>query len=381
MRSIFTLALNTLKVTLRKKSNLIGYFIMPIVSLAIIMAIMGKGEVTKIKIGVVNKDNSVISTDMLKYLENTGKFENIPIEEKDVQNNVVNKNVNLAIIIPKGFSEEVYNNKLESIKMVSIQGKEVTAWVENYTNLYIKNILDIAKASKGNKDKFNSIYNGYKNQDLKLSVEKVKDKALNKELTERGLGILIMFLLIGATSTSNIILKEKRERTYQRICSTPVNSRIYMISNVLANIIIISIQVILAIVAIKCILNIEIYMEVYKLFLVMMLLGIVSIGIGMIVVAFSESTAEAGNLSTLIITPTCMLGGCFWPMKIMPDKIQKISNFVPQKWTIEAISKLQNGEGIKEIGINIVILLAFALVLFLVANFKMKKSDKVGSFI
>jgi ABC-2 type transport system permease protein len=165
---------------------------------------------------------------MLKYLKSTGKFENITISEGSIDEKVVNKEVSLAIIIPEDFSENIYNNKLESIKIVSIQGKEVTAWIENYTNLYLQNLSDISKASEGNKDKFEEIYEGYKNQALKLKSEKVKDKSLNKQLTQSGVGMLILFILLGATSTSNIILKEKRERTYQRICSTPVNSKIYV---------------------------------------------------------------------------------------------------------------------------------------------------------
>jgi ABC-2 type transport system permease protein len=76
-----------------------------------------------------------------------------------------------------------------------------------------------------------------------------------------------------------------------------------------------------------------------------------------------------------------MLGGCFWPIQFMPEKLQKISNFIPQKWAIEAIEKLQSGVGIKGIYMNVFILIGFTVVLFLVAAFKMKNTDKTGSFI
>ncbi|MCY6369647.1 ABC transporter permease [Clostridium ganghwense] len=381
MKNVIILVLNTLKVTFRKKSNIFSYLIVPLVSMLIIMSIMNGGGSAKIKIGVVDKDNSIISTDMVKYLESTGKFESVYINEANIDGKVVNREVNLAIIIPESFSEEIYNNKLENIKIVSIEGKEITAWIENYTNLYIQNLLDISKASEGNRDEFNDMYKGYKNQALKLNSEKVVDKRLNKQLTQSGVGFLIMFILIGATSTSNIILKEKRERTYQRICSTPVNSKIYIMGNVFVNFIIITVQILLAIFAINTILKVNMYMPDYQLFLMLLLMGAVSIGIGMIVVAFSKSTSEAGYLSTLIITPTCMMGGCFWPIELMPEKVQKISNFIPQKWAIEAIKKLQSGAGISEIYINMLILIGFTVVLFLVAAFKMNNTDKTGSFV
>jgi ABC-2 type transport system permease protein len=128
-------------------------------------------------------------------------------------------------------------------------------------------------------------------------------------------------------------------------------------------------------------LNINIHMSSWILFVILMLFGLTAIGIGMVVISFSKSTAEAGNLSTLIITPTCMLGGCFWPNSIMPDTLTKIANFTPQKWVMDTIISIQSGSTIKEVYINILIIILFALVFFAIAAFKMKSSDKTGSFI
>lgn len=200
---------------------------------------------------------------------------------------------------------------------------------------------------------------------LRDGMESIRATLRNIKPPSEQIGINKLKLILNQYEMSNKIkanlyyhgeLKEKRERTYQRICSTPVNSRIYVMGNIFVNFIIIIVQILLAIFAMKVILKINMYMPAYQLFLVLLLVGAVSIGIGMIVVVFSKLTAEAGNLSTLIITPTCMLGGCFWPIQFMPEKLQKISNFIPQKWAIEAIGKLQSGVGIKGVYMNIVIL-------------------------
>lgn len=381
MKNVLLLALNTLKVTFRKKSNIVVYLILPVVAILFLMSVTVGDGGSIVKMGIVNKDGGVLSKNMVKYLEETGKFKGISIEEKDISEKVVNKKVDLAIIIPQDFQESIYTNNFKPIRIISIKGEEVTAWVENYTNLYIKNLLDISKASNGDKEIFNKIYNSYENKQLSLKVEKVKDKRYSKGLTQQGFGFFIMFMLIGSTLTSSIILKEKRERVYQRICSTPVSSKVYIMGNIISNVIIITIQVILALVTIRKVLKIDTYIPNYQLFLVLFMFGIVAVGIGMIIVAFSKSTAEAGNVSTLIITPTCMLGGCLWPLSIMPEKVQKISNFIPQKWVIQAIEKLQSGGGLNNIKFNILILAGFALVFFALSAFKMKNTDKTGSFI
>lgn len=381
MRNTLAIMLNSLKVTFRKRSNILVYLIVPLISVVLIMGFISGGKEGKIKIGVVNNDNNIISNDMMKYLKDTGKFEVINITQSQVEKSIVDKDVALALVIPKDFTEGIYKNKVDNIKIVSIQGKEVTAWIENYTNRYIDNLLSISKVSKGNKDEFDKIYNNYKKEGTKLNVKKLEDKRENKELTERGLGMIMMFVLMGATSTSSIILKDKKDKVYERICSTPVSSKSYMFGNMLANFSIITVQNLSAILSIKYILNIDMYIPFYKLFFIMELFGVVSVAISIIVVAFSDSTAAAGYLSSLIITPTCMLGGCFWSLDFTSDKIRKLSNFVPQKWAIEGISKLQNGASFYDIRMNILILIAFALTLFSIATFKMKSSTKTGDFI
>jgi len=109
--------------------------------------------------------------------------------------------------------------------------------------------------------------------------------------------------------------------------------------------------------------------------------GAVAVSIGLLIVVFSNSTASANNLSTLIITPSCMLGGCFWPVSIMPQYIQKLSDFIPQSWALGAIRKIQTGAQFQEILSNILILLAFAITFFLISIYKMKKDKNVQKFI
>jgi len=76
-----------------------------------------------------------------------------------------------------------------------------------------------------------------------------------------------------------------------------------------------------------------------------------------------------------------MISGCFWPMEIMPKSLQRIADFLPQKWTIGAIQKLQMGGSTDQIIINLLIIVAFALTFFLVAAYRFGRNDSVKTFI
>lgn len=244
----------------------------------------------------------------------------------------------------------------------------------------MQNLVDIGKASNGDKKAFDKMYSDLKDKDNSVSVKTVEDKYCGEATTQQGMGLFIMFILIGSTTTAGFILKEKENRTYYRTFCAPVSSSIYILGNLIANITIICIQVIVVIFFQRYVLHIDTNMPDLELFIILMDFGLVSVAFGMLIVAFSKSRYQASLLSTLLITPTCMLSGCFWPLEMMPDVMQRVSKFFPQSWVIDAISKAQSNAAFSKIGVDLLIILAFAFVFFLIGIYKFRINDDVSNF-
>lgn len=332
-------------------------------------------------IGIDNKDEKILSKDMIEYLRSTKKFKFIKVEDGDIKDVVAKRDVDCAIVFPEDFTQSIYDGNFKEIYMFSIKGEEATALIKKYSNYYMKNLLDISKASEGDLDKFNKIYNRYKYGEVKLVEKNIEDTALNKGVTYSGIGLLIMFIMFTTGNISRIMIKERRNRTYYRICASPVNSKTYVSGNVMANFFIVCIQVIAIIILVTKVLGISTYIPNTQLIFILLSFGVATIGMNMVIMAFSESFAQAINLNTIVTIPTCMLGGCFWDLSLMPKHIQKISNFVPQKWTIDAIYKLQSGTSFSDIKMHIIIIWTFAITLFLISIYKMSISEKVENFV
>jgi len=381
MRNILLLALNTLKITFRKKSNIIVFILIPIITTIVSMKLYSSAGSGKTQIGILNKDKGIFSKNLISSIEKKEGFKVQMVKEKDIKDKVSTGKLDCAIVIPETFTESIYSNSFKELEIMSIKGEGSTAWIQNYVNYYIKNLLDISKASSGNKEVFNKMYEGYKNSDLKLKVEKVEDNTLGKMVTVTSLGFLLMFIMIGTNTTSTLMLKERKNRTYYRICSSPVSSRNYLLGNVLANLLIVIVQSCIVVLVATKVLKINTYVPSYLLIGILTIFGLVSIAIGVLIVSLSNSTVQSGYMATLIITPTCMLGGCFWPIDLMPDTMKAISDFVPQKWALDAISKIQQGGNIYDIRLNIAILLGFIAAFFLIAIYNLNHKEKVRNFV
>jgi len=380
MRNLFLLALNTLKITFRKKSNVIVYLILPVVIVIFVMSVYS--SVDTLKVGVNNKDtDGIIAKDFVAALNRQDKFKIQVVKSDQINNLVAEGKVDCVIMVPSNFDKSVHNGTISKIQITAIKGQEATAWVQNYVNYYLKSLTMLGKSSGGEIAMFNKLYEGFKVQTLTVHKNIVKDESLDKLKTVQSIGFLIMFMLQGATTTSGLILKEKKEKTYFRIFSSPVNSRIYIGANILANMCIIIAQSILVIFSSKHILKLTTGIPDLQLFALLVIFGFVCVTLGILLVAFSTTTNQAGTMATLIITPTCMLSGCFWPIEIMPKYMQQIANFLPQTWALEAIRQLQNGKNFLTIVPILGIIVAFALAFFLIGMYKMKSSESVKSFI
>lgn len=379
MRNIFILAYNTLRIAFRKKLNALTSLVLPVAVLLLVVALGNTGS-NKLNIGICNNDtNGKLSADFITSLKSEPKYNVVSVQSEDINKMLTDQKVDCVITIPQNFDDKILNGKFDKLQITAIRGVDATGWVQSYVNYYIRNLMDISKASAGNKAVFDKIYKGDKY--LKISVNTLMDEHKGKSVSQQGIGLITMFMLIGASTIAGFMLKEKRERTYFRIFAAPVNSKIYIGGNILAGMFIMIVQSALVVLSLSKLLKIDTKVPDFQLFLMLSVFGLVSVAIGTLIVAFSASSTQASYLTTIITVPTSMLSGCFWPISLMPDFMQKLAYFFPQSWLLEGIKQVQDKGMFSNALPCIGILIGFAAVFFLISIFKMKSNNSVKNFV
>ncbi len=381
MKNVGILILNTLKVTFRRKGNLIIYLLLPILGVILAVVIYSGAGSARVNIAVADKDAGRLSVDFTNDLKERDSFKIYEVKESDIRNGLLDRKYDAAIVIPEGFEQGVHAGNIPEIEVISLKGQESTAWIVSFINLNSQNLASLYAASDGDKSAFDKLYDNYRKGSLKIKVEELDDVKTSQNVTVTSMGFLIMFVMLGSSFTSQFILNEKRTRTYYRICSAPVSFREYIAANTLTSLIIISIQILVIQLVMKYIFQLETFVPDGSMFVILFLFGMVATGLNMLITALSSSSYMASTVSTLVLTPTCMLGGCFWSVELMPEIMQKIAFFMPQWWTLDAIKKMQVGGGFDTIGMHLVILLAFAAALLLGAIYRFSRTNGVQKFV
>ena len=214
-----------------------------------------------------------------------------------------------------------------------------------------------------------------------MKTETLEDTSKNKDMTNQTMGYLIMFMLFSAVNLSGFILKEKENRTYFRLLSTPIDGKKFILSNIAVNMMILTLQIVIAVLFLTNVFHTNINMPFIVMIGVLMIFALIAIGLSLVIVSFSKSSAASNAMQNLVIVPTCLLAGCYFPYDIMPNAVQKVANFLPQRWLLDTIAKLQQGIPFSELYLNILILFAFAIAFFLIAIYKFGRNNDARNFV
>ncbi|TCW49054.1 ABC-2 type transport system permease protein [Bacillus thuringiensis] len=381
MKDILWLIRKTLAALFKNKKGLLLIVSLPIIGTLISFSIYGNVGQGTLNIGVINKENQPIANDTVKFLEGLNHVNVSKIKESEVEDKLISKKLDGVITLQSSFSESVREGKPSHIEVSSIKGDQVTVFIKSYLYNYVDNIAAISKVAGADQSTFNSMYAGYQKSSFKVKAETLEDTSKNKDMTNQTIGYLIMFMLFSAANLSGIILKEKENRTYFRLLSTLIDGKKFILSNVAVNMIILTVQIVIAVLFMKYVFHTNINMPFTVMIGVLMIFALIAIGLSLVIVSFSKSSTASNAMQNIVIVPTCLLAGCYFPYDIMPKAVQKVADFLPQRWLLDTISKLQQGIPFSELYLNILILFAFAIAFFLIAIYKFGRNNDARNFV
>ncbi|GAA3411297.1 ABC transporter permease [Paenibacillus hodogayensis] len=382
MSDLLWLIRKTLTNTFRSKKSWFIYIGLPIVGVLVSMLLYSNENSGTLHIGIVNRDgDQTITQNAIRFLESMNQVKVTSVaDEPTLNGQIAAGQLDSGILFGAGFASSVRKGEPEQLTLVSVKGAQVTAYVKSMLHGYIGNVAAIGRNAPDDA-RFAMLYDAYDRQSFKLTAETVQDTSNTKIMTYQSIGFLITFMMFSAVNMSEIILKDKENRTFLRLLSSPVSAKKYVLSNVVANAVVLLLQIVVTLFIIKNVFHTDSGIPYRYLVPALFLFGLTAIGLSLLIVAFSKNSVSAGALQNLIITPTCLLAGCFFPMDIMPDTVRNISKFMPQHWLLDMINKLQQGQSFGSLSLNMAILIAFAAAFALIATFRFGRNNDIRQFV
>ncbi|CAI6081402.1 hypothetical protein PAECIP112173_03208 [Paenibacillus sp. JJ-100] len=352
--------------TLGSKRGFITYLLLPCLVVTGAVALFGSEQASRAVIPYVNMDQGTAGSWMVQELGRMKEYSFKPVNsEAEVKSDVVKQKGNMGIVIPADYTQSLLQGKQTHIQLIEMRVSE-SSYILRAAVEGIDDGLKQSAYAATTEEKFEQLLE-------EVGRHTLSGEALNLQLYPKpGLnnvtGFTIMFMMGLLTSAVAVIMEDRKQRTMARMYTAPVKSYEIALGNFLGSLAIGIIQIVLVLGISRWVLHYDAGIPFGTHFLILGAFMLVSMGLASTVSGLIRETKNASMLNSLIIVPTCMIGGCFWPLSIMPEYMQKLANFVPQKWTIQAVETISAGGTLADITLPLLILTTMAVILLAVGS-------------
>ncbi len=177
-------------------------------------------------------------------------------------------------------------------------------------------------------------------------------------------GYTVMYVFFIITSLTSSIHAERLNGTFRRLLSTPASRAELLGGKLLATGLVGLAQVLILFGVGALLFKLNLGSDPLAFLLLSVALVTVAATLGL---AASTLAIHGGALAAPLVIGA-LLGGCMFPLDLMPSFLRTLSYLVPQSWALNGYQNLMvRGQGLAGVFPQVVILFAFALLFFLFA--------------
>jgi linearmycin/streptolysin S transport system permease protein len=408
----------------RDRVSMVLSFVVPIAFFSIFAVIFGgqHDSVPKIKLIVVDEDQTSASRQLVKGLENDGSLivTTKPAPTKDqpqpadytaatAEAAVTAGDVSVALIVPHGFGDhpisfgpesegpaiELLNDASDAIapQMVAglLQKAAMTAMPEamaeqgmKYAGRYLGGFtpeqqkkmsssldalqqIESRQDAAGNSAGLNSSASGGIIAVHTRSVVGENKKSPMVSFYAAAIGV--MFLLFTASGSAGALLDEAESGALDRVLSSRVNMTGLLAGKLVFNILLAFTQLTVMFLWGWAVFKLDFFSHIPGFVVMGLCTAFAVAAFGMLLASICRTRAQLGALSTLLILVMSAIGGSMFPRFLMPEAMQKAGLFTINAWAIDGFTKVfWRDLPVTALWQQVSVLLAIGILLFAIAR-------------
>jgi ABC-2 type transport system permease protein len=408
IRNTLAVAWKDLLIVLKDRGVLAVYFLMPLLFASLLGMAFGQvsGDEAQIEIDIllVNQDIGSYGQTLADGLKETGVLVVEQLTDAaEADQRVADGDVPAAIVIPTDFSARIDAGEPVEIPVIQdptqVQAAEIVAGIVNQAAAEVGllgelrfGIHSVLAQAPDYDQAPPELVEAIEAQTLGVMwtqvqqmrqdpVIAVKDEAIaGAEEAEPwnpidwyipGFTVAFAFFLVGQMASS--LLLEKEEGTFRRLLSSPMPRASIISGKILAYMVVVLLQVILLFTMGYALFKISLGDSPLALALLTLVLALASASLGLLLGALCRTSQQAGRVGQVLGFVLLALGGTIFPTFDMGGLMGILSKLTPSAWAIQGYMRVMSeGWTLMQVAPNILILLGFAVVFFVLAVWRFR---------
>lgn len=370
----------------RTRSAVFSVFLLPMLIVLLLGAMQGGASVPKL--GFVSTAEDAFTTELLGILEGVDGFEVVEIDNGDSAVRQVERGgLRAAIIVPAGYESTLRSGGDVEIRLVTRAELEAQG-IGDVINAAITRQAILLRTARFAAQK------GAGTFDEALAMAEVAQATLppvsvvatiaGEPFVLAGLGkfdiyaqgMLVLFIFLTTLNGASNLIQSRQLGVTRRMYSTPTPVRSMLAGEALSRFSIAIIQGAFIFIGTSLIFGVDWGSPVGST-LTIIAFALVSTAGAMLLGALVSNDQQAGGISTALGLGLAALGGCMLPLAVfemLSDTVYRVAHVTPHAWALEALqSLLVEDAGVADIAGFLLILIGYAVVLGLLATWRLRK--------
>jgi ABC-2 type transport system permease protein len=391
---VWAIASTAMRQFMRDRSALFFTAALPLVLIFLIGTATAGFDTDAFPVGIVSDGTGTLTNDLRKAIDDSRLVELKAYDDaetlaKDVRRGVVPA----GVVIPPDYDAKLLSGKPVDVELVldqtrgspagvrsaiaqavGAQGAELQAaiFTSRHTNAPVTATLAQARRTS---ELFRSTEIGVAAHTVGSGEE---DEYLPPGIGYQAPSNLILFVFITSVAGSALLIRSRQLRVTQRMYATPTTARTIVVGEMLARVAIAGYQAVLILVAGTLFFGVDFGDPLAAAVLVAVFV-LVGTSVGMLMGTVFSTPEQAGSIGPMAGIAMGMLGGCMWPLEIVPEAMQRIGHLFPHAWAMDAwIELIGRDGGLGSITTQLAVLAGFVVVLLPLATWRLRRSIVAG---
>jgi ABC-2 type transport system permease protein len=380
--AIGAIALNELRRVARDRTALFFALALPVVIIVIIGTTFGAED--DLDVGVFDDDGSARAAELVDGL---AAAERVSVERYGsldaLQRDIRTGGVAAGLVVPEGYGDDVDAGRVATVELVADPTSTSAAAVQETVRAAVADEAGRAAAAR-----FTASQGAGSYEDAAALVDRVAGDVRPVAVqtvtvggtAERELGSfdytapanLTLFVFVNTLAVGTVLALDRRRGMTRRMLATPHGTGTILAGIGAAKLLFALVQSAL-IIAIGAVLFGVGWGDPLGGALVVVLFAVVATSVGLLVGSSVSDPDQAQAIAIPIAIGLGMLGGCMWPLDIVPDTMRVVGHLAPHAWAMDAwIALVFDGAGVRAIIVELAVLAGFAVVLGVMATRRLR---------
>lgn len=326
------LARTFLLIFLRDRQSIAFSLLFPLIFMGAF--VFSSGDNDPIKIGLINNSDSALSKNFSELVSKDPLFEITEGDEAMLRKELILGNQTAVVLIPPDFGSKNESNELTLLLDLS-QVRQLAS----IRDAVDKSLLSIERKIRSMEPMFS------------LNIEDIKARPQRyiDFLLPGLLAFMLMNLSIGGSGFN--IVEYRRRGILKRLFVTPIEPKDFIVSIVLARMVIVLMQISVILSLSILILDITIVGSLVSLYGMVMLGTFIFLCIGFSLGSLAKTQEAIRPIVGLVTFPQLILSGVFFPISSMPEIVQPIVSALPLSVVVTGLRDIAN-DGVSLFSLN-----------------------------